>query len=283
MSREARKRPGGATEGSSASGKVSIDEIELTELRYHSRVLGRLHAPIDSTGIYHMDSSAAREQLARDIWTLTVDVSMAALRENNAELVEVLRAQIANTTTVTAEYIEAKERLIDGMLLDICRAQNQKRMPFATAAMGVLAGAYKIPFAYTTITNQYHRGLEPSESWTNKFMVEARAHRPPPLETMLPGVAVETFDNLTVNIDYQGYVVGGEGGKKLDMTNHFSAFLPRRLARPGFDALQICECLPSPRLSFPADRTPAPPVCGSPARHLQTWFDLGWLLASILL
>ena len=131
MSREARKRPGGATEGSSASGKVSIDEIELTELRHHSSALGKLHAPINSMGIYHMDSKAEKEQLARDIWTLSIDESMAVLRENNAELVEVLRAQIANTTTATAEFIEAKERLIDGMLLDICRAQNQKRMPFA--------------------------------------------------------------------------------------------------------------------------------------------------------
>ena len=141
MSRKAAKRPGGATEGSSASGKVYVEEVELTELRHHYSVWGRLHEPINSTGIYFMDSKAEREQLCRDIWTRTVDGSMAALRENNAELVEVLRAQIANTTTASAEFIEAKERLIDGMLLDICRAQNQKRMPFTTAAMGVLATA----------------------------------------------------------------------------------------------------------------------------------------------
>ena len=49
------------------------------------------------------------------------------------------------------------------MLLDICRAQSQKRMPLATVALGIASAAYKIPRQYRTFTHVFHKGLEPSE------------------------------------------------------------------------------------------------------------------------
>ena len=77
-------------------------------------------------------------------------------------------------------------------------------------------------------------------------MKEAREHRPAPSEPTLAGVAVATFDNLQMNVDYSSpdssFMVEGDSGQKLDMTNWFTTLVPRRLALPGFDTLQICQC-----------------------------------------
>ena len=74
-------------------------------------------------------------------------------------------------------------------------------------------------------------------------MVLARGCRPPPVDALLLGVAVATFDNLSMKVDYSSYVHDGEGGYRLDMTNYFSVRIPRHLAERGFNAQQLCITL----------------------------------------
>ena len=60
-----------------------------------------------------------------------------------------------------------------------------------------------------------------AETTVEKYMKQAAAHRPQPDEPMIRGVMVATFDNLTMNVAYHSYSVGGITGEKLDMTNWF--------------------------------------------------------------
>jgi hypothetical protein len=188
-----------------------------------------------------MDRPVDRFQLASDLWTQPFENSLISLRIANSHLVGVLEAQIRNQSKVTESFVASKSLFIDGMLMDLCRAQSQKKVPLLTAALGILGEANKIPRDYHDWVAAYHRGAAPSEKWVDDIIILTRDMRPPAVDICLTGIAVATFDNLTMNVSYQSYVTEGEGGYKLDMTNWFSTFIPRHLARPHFDAREICE------------------------------------------
>ena len=195
-----------------------------------------------STGngvVYDMDSASDFEQLAKDIWTLPFEQSLIELREENQELVAVLTCAIRNQSKRTESFVENKMRLIDGLLLNVCRAQSQKKMPLLTVALSIMGEANHLTRELHDLMTLHFKGAFASEKWTEDFMKLARDHRPPPSEQTLEGVVVATFENLTMQVDYCSYVREGEGGHRLDMTNWFSTLIPRWLAAPHFDAAQI--------------------------------------------
>ena len=166
-----------------------------------------------------MDDPEERLRLEHDIWVKDYADSMHALREANAELVTILDSCILNQSKVTELLIVNKKRLVDGVLLNLCRAQSQKKMPLITAALSVLNEANHIPREFHDVMTTYFKGSLASETWTSDFLRSARDRRPPPSDDPLQGVAVVTFDNLSMQVDYSSYVREGEGGHRLDMTN----------------------------------------------------------------
>ena len=123
-----RKRSTRAAEDAAASERPI--EIELADLRMlaasQQEQIDRLHAPIDSnvSGVFNMREQAQREQLAIAIWTADFRNSMETLKAANPELLEVLRAQLANTTTATSISVIRKENQLDGILLNVVRGQS---------------------------------------------------------------------------------------------------------------------------------------------------------------
>ena len=203
--------------------------------------------PISSGGgtIYDMDNEQDRQRLASDIWTEPFAGSLVAFREANPELVCILSSCISNQSKVTATLVENKERLLDGVLLNIIRAQSQKKMPLVTVGLSLLAEANHVTREFHDVISTFFKGALTSETWAEEFMAKARVQRPQPTDPVLKGVLVACFDNLTMNVDYSSYVREGESGFKLDMTNWFSTSIPRFLACTQFDAKHICENGPS--------------------------------------
>ena len=189
--------------------------------------------------VYDMDSEIDQERLAKDIWTLPFEKSLFDLRAANHELVTVLTCAIQNRSDVTESLIENKLRLIDGLLLNICRAQSQKKMPLLTVGLSIMGDANHLTRELHDLLTLHFKGALASEKWTKDLMKIARNHRPPPSDPVLEGVVVATFDNLSMQVDYSSYVREGEGGHRLDMTNWFSTTIPRWLAGRHFDAAQI--------------------------------------------
>merc|ERR1719230_1084283 len=107
---------------------------------------------------------------------------MAQLREQNAALVAVLEAQLINSSDITEHSEEARTRHVDGMLLDICRAQNQNSVPVISAAQSVLGEFNHVAREYHDSIALYHRGAALSEKWVRDFLEAARKWRPPPKE-----------------------------------------------------------------------------------------------------
>jgi hypothetical protein len=163
--------------------RPGVVEIELTTLRDSSTQLTSLFQPLQSAHVpfvYDMDQHVERLQLAADLWTQPFDDSLAALRSENGPFVAVLEAQIANQSRLTASLVVSKSLLVDGILMDVCRAQSQKKMPLLTAALGVLGEAHRVRREYHDWISMYHKGAAPSEKWVQDIIILARDLRPPP-------------------------------------------------------------------------------------------------------
>ena len=231
---------------------TGIELVELPRAAFDAMKAERaaLFSPIDTSTVYDMRVPGEKERLGRDLWTRMFGAELRALRDANPELATVLRAQITNTSEDTEHALLATERYIDGMLLDVCRAQNKFKIPLLTAAASILGECNKVAREYHDVVSLFHRGAATSENWVTDFLPVAMAQRPDAEWDAIPEVAVCCFDNLSMQIDYKSYSSDGETGRRLDMTTWFSTRLPRYLA-PTLDATAICSPL-SARTWYPA-------------------------------
>jgi hypothetical protein len=230
--------------GGDNSAEDGIEMADLRELEQARSLQAALFSPINSKSVYNMRVKGDKERLARDLWTADFEASMAGLREANPELLAVLRAQISNKSDATAYGLLADERHLDGVLLDLCRAQNAFAVPLIAAATSLLGEVNKTAREVHDASAMFHMGTTMSEKWTGDFCSLAMSMRPPPPYEIIPDVVVCVFDNLSMQIDYKSYASDGEVGRRLDMTNWFSCRIPRSLA-PTFDAAAACACSPS--------------------------------------
>ena len=201
--------PFGKRKGKAAADSIAVvTEVELVEMSAASTWLKPLCSPFNSPSLacYDMDRPSDRLQLCRDIWRRPFQESLVALMEANPALVAVLREQLRNESKVTDTLVVSKERLLSGILLCIARAQSQKKMPLITAALSILSESVGTPRLYHNALAAYFKGAAASETWVEQFLVEARAHRPPPTQLTIRGVAIATFDNLSMNVDYKSYM-----------------------------------------------------------------------------
>ena len=131
---DGRKRPWDQKKRHScAAGSSGAEGIEMVDLRAaHDEVAEerrRLLLPLQSEGVYNMRVSGEKERLARDLWQADFSASMLSLREQNVQLVQVLLAKFCNLSHLTPAAQKAAQRHIDGVLLDVCRAQNMFKIP----------------------------------------------------------------------------------------------------------------------------------------------------------
>ena len=219
---------------SSKSSEPPDDGIELTSLLGEVEDLradaAALHRQFRHAGVHHMKVAGDRQRLGVALYQGDYARSTTDLRLQNPELVVMLYAQTSNSSMVT-EFSEAsRAHLIDGMLLDICRAKNMNLVPVLTAAQSILAEFNHVAREYHDTLAMYHRGAALSEKWVRDFLFEARNWRPPPRDICIDGVVVTVFDNLTMSIDYKSYASEGEVGHKLHMTNWLSTRVPKFLS-----------------------------------------------------
>jgi hypothetical protein len=218
--------------------------IELVDLREQVNALEGelrpLHAAFQHAGIADTRISAERRRLAEHLYNGNYIDEMVMLREQNKELVVVLHDQLVNTSDETEHLLAARARAVDGVLLDLCRAQNKFLVPVLSAGMSILGEFNHVAREYHDSLAIYHRGAALSEKWVREFLEDARAWRPPATEPMIEGLSVTVFDNLSMKVDYSSYSSQGQTGYQLHMTNWLSTRVPQSLA-PSMDARALCE------------------------------------------
>ena len=154
---------------------------------------------------------------------------MVHLREANPELVQVIEAQVQSRYAAEAGR---HARLVNGVLLNIVRAQSQFNVPLVTAAFTILSDVQGVQHTFHETIRRNFPGALMSTNWGDGFLTLANANRPAADDEMLEGVQVGFFDNLTCKLNYGSYVTQEAGGEMKHMTNWLCAELPRRLAPP---------------------------------------------------
>ena len=216
---------------------ASIAE-QLSELRLWRDQLLR---PICVSGAFDLLAKAHKVELARQLWSGDYMASLHGLREGNLALVEVLQSQVSSgyDRRASADHLLHKQRLIDGALLNLVRAQSKFNMPLVSAALSVLAAANQVPREFQTAVRFFMSGALATESWVDGIMELARPLRPPCHYETLHGVGVLVMDNLSMKMNYGSYMREGGSGELKHMTNWFTSPVPRTAAPATFDADQL--------------------------------------------
>ena len=225
--------------------RTRVEQLELRETA--------LAQHINCEGVTDMMVTGERRRLVILLYQGNYSASMVQLRERNAILVEVLRAQLANKQGSTEQSICKEQQHIDGILLDMVRAHNIHKVPVLSAAFSLLGECNHLAREYHDIVARYHRGAALSETWVREFLEEARAWRPEPIVIMIEGVAITVYDNLSMKVDYSSYSSEGATGYTLNMTNWLSMRVNRSLA-PTMDARKLCASPPPCSAHMPAAR-----------------------------
>ena len=225
-----------------SSASMGVEEApdgasELEELREFKR---QALSPIGLADTFNLQSAAGKKQLARQLWRGDYETSLQRVRAANPALVQIIKAQIANSYDRRAsdDHRHSKDRQVDGILMCMIGAQSKFNASLITAGLAVLSHAHRVPAEFHEEVRRFFNGALKTETWTESVIKLARTLRPPPTDP-LPGVAVAAFDNFSMQLNYRSMVVGGEGGQLKHMTNWVSCFIPAHLAPPTFDAHQL--------------------------------------------
>ena len=233
-----RRSTGSASSASAAALEPAIIK-ELIELRdFRAQLL----SPIVVADTFNVQTVGDKERLALQVWAGGAFESLEAVRKANPALMQVLEAQVSNTYDADGRAGEGhaarKARLLDGVLCILLRAASQFNIPLLAADLSIMSAGHCVP-------ESFHESVRLSsfmlltDTWVSGFMEFAREFRPPPDWLPLKGVAAAVFDNLSMRVDYGSFVVDGQGGQLLHMTNWLHTAIPRHLAPPSFDAERI--------------------------------------------
>ena len=203
--------------------------------------------PISSSAfVYNMDSKEEREKCIAQLWKPQgLAEASQSLAVSNEALADLLRACTANgyRPPDPEAYFAAREMRLEATLSDLVRDRNQKLVPIWTAALSVFSAKHQMKGPVWSVMAGLRRGTLMSGLWTEAFINEAAALRPPPAEPMIEVVAFTVFDNYTRRCLYKSTVAAGQGGYRLDMTNYGRVCVPLRLLPAGFDGQDVFQNL----------------------------------------
>lgn len=191
---------------------------------------------------FNLDIPEERVALAKALWHPHDIVGEASMTEANAHLSSVLRVLLRNTYAGNSESALMRTNFrIESILVDLQRAQSQKRMPLLTARFSCACLRAQLPRTLWEVFSLCLPGLLASHTWTEDFVRFASKHRPPCSYAELEGVGGVMFDNYTRKVLYASKATVDSHGSLLNMTNWATMRIPFVLAPPNFDANRECE------------------------------------------
>lgn len=191
---------------------------------------------------FNLDSKEQREALALAMWKTKDVLGEGSMTASNSALASVLQVLLRNTYAGSENAEHRTTLRVESILIDLQRAQSQKRMPLLTARFSCACLRAQLPRKLWEVFSLCFPGLLASHSWTEEFVEFASQRRPPCEYTELPGVGGVLFDNYTRKVLYASKATVEEHGYLLNMTNWATLCIPAALAPPNFDASRLCKC-----------------------------------------
>lgn len=197
---------------------------------------------------FDMDLQTERDALADMLWRRAEILGPSSMSATNRELAAVLEVLVHNTYRPMdmEKYARRTQFRVESILVDLQRAQSQKRMPLLTARISCACMRAQLKRALWMLMSHCFPGLLASLRWTEEFVEYASSRRPPCEYEELPLVSGVVFDNYQRKVLYSSKVTAQSHGFLLDMTNWGTFRIPRMLVPQDFDANQLCESIALP-------------------------------------
>ena len=117
------------------------------------------------------------------------------------------------------------------VLMALFRARSQKVIPLECAALSIVWLYYRVPHVVWDGLGHFTRAVM-SKTWAGELADEAVFHDPGPAYTVVQQITAAVFDNFSCRVGYGSYQTTDQAGRKIEMTNWGTAFLPAA-AMPG--------------------------------------------------
>ena len=177
--------------------------------------------------IFHADDNSAQRQLADALWGGDwISTIATRFSEANPALVYLLEAQRVDDSDTTTSFgaLMGQSRW-ESVVSAIFRARSQKWISIETAALSVMFLHYRVPKPIWD-TMRYFSAVVMCKTWTEPFVDMAVECDPGPAYPVLHSITAAVFDNLMMKVDYSAMMTGGMAGRKIEMTNWATVFMP---------------------------------------------------------
>ena len=121
----------------------------------------------------------------------------------------------------------------EAVMSALFRARSQNNVPIETAAMSISWLYYRVPKPIWSSMMYFGRAVM-SRTWTEELCDAAVERDPGPNYPIAEGISAAVFDNLMMNVGYSSFGTSGQAGRKIEMTNWATLFLPAAAMPAGF-------------------------------------------------
>ena len=186
---------------------------------------------------FHMDNVGAKANLIDALWgsSWTEGISSRFSDANPA-----LRFLLEQQTTDGEEShrfhgLQGQSRW-EATMSTLLRSRSQKLVPIETAALSIMWLYYRVPQPVWDTVSYFGRYVM-SRDWTENVCDLALERDPGPAYPVVEGITAAVFDNLMMNVGYSSYMSGGQAGRKIEMTNWATMFMPAAAMPAGFQGI----------------------------------------------
>ena len=179
-----------------------------------------------------------RMSLIDELWRGTWAPAVARrFSDANPALHGLLEQQVADEADTAPRFgaLQGQSRW-ESVMSALFRARSQKLVPIETAAMSVMWLYYRVPKPVWQAMSYFGRSVM-SRSWAEKLCDDAVERDPGPSYPVAEGITAAVFDNLMINVAYSSYATSNSNGRKIEMTNWATVFLPAATMPPGFTGM----------------------------------------------
>ena len=177
--------------------------------------------------VFHSDSEGSRSQLIDALWSETWAATVASrFTDSNPALTELLEQQMVDDSDASTRFrdVQGQSRW-EAVMSALFRARSQKYVPIETAAMSIMWLYYRVPKPVWSVVSYFGRSVM-SHAWTESLCDDAVERDPGPSYPVAEGITAAVFDNLQMNVGYSSYATSTSSGRKIEMTNWATLFLP---------------------------------------------------------
>ena len=188
--------------------------------------------------VYHSDSDVDRKTLIDELWRDTWAPAVARrFSDANPALRGLLEQQTADEAENAPRFaaLQGQSRW-EAVMSALFRARSQKLVPIETAAMSVMWLYYRVPKPVWQAVTYFGRSVM-SRSWTEQLCDDAIERDPGPSYPVAEGITAAVFDNLMMKVGYSGHATSNSDGRKIEMTNWATVFLPAATMPPGYTGM----------------------------------------------